>query len=259
MDEYNNIPFDEPWDGQLYRGSRIRKKVKSIIQHPKRPYVHKHKLPRGKAERKRLPARTCDECIGYYRACGLSEAEMNEKIQKCSKHRYHPDEPKEPPKTPPHFWKVHLSPSPDELRHRSIQHWVAKGYTKAEAKDKNRQVTIKQNQLDFWVGNGYTEEEAREKVREIWRKQDERGEEQTRKESTCNNEQNSVNVTPKQATPTRKSRFPKAFEMAPPDEPQHRPIRCWVAEGNTEEEAREKTCANSGRLWKISMGSLFYA
>ena len=155
--DFDKIPFDEPWDGQLLNGSHSKKKVKkNKVEKEHQRFVYKHKLPRSKSERKKLPARTCDECIGYYKAMGLSKSQEEEWIQRCSRHRYHPDEPKERPSTPEHFWKVHLSPTPptpkqpcpgDEERGlMPVWCWMERGYSEEEANKMNEKILKKRFQ-----------------------------------------------------------------------------------------------------------------
>ncbi|WAR17412.1 CTIP-like protein [Mya arenaria] len=57
---------------------------------------------RKRDERQKLQGHDCKQCTEYYKAAGLSDAEMKEHMNKCSRHRAK----YAPPDTPPHFWSV---------------------------------------------------------------------------------------------------------------------------------------------------------
>ncbi|XP_069105695.1 DNA endonuclease RBBP8-like isoform X1 [Argopecten irradians] len=89
---------------------------------PKFAYVG---VVRKQNERRNLIGYECKECLEYYSAMGLSEDEIRQRVQTCSKHRAH----YVPPETPPHFWSIGF-PDTQECEER--------GYlTKEENMDKN--------------------------------------------------------------------------------------------------------------------------
>ncbi|XP_062610282.1 DNA endonuclease RBBP8-like [Saccostrea cucullata] len=57
---------------------------------------------RKQDERRKLPAHKCDECREYYEGLGLSEEEIQKRMQTCSRHRAK----HAAPGTPEHFWDI---------------------------------------------------------------------------------------------------------------------------------------------------------
>ncbi|KAL5013444.1 hypothetical protein ScPMuIL_007714 [Solemya velum] len=53
-------------------------------------------------ERRKLTGHVCQECYEYYKTTGMSEEEIQERIQNCSRHR----SKYIPPDTPEHFWSI---------------------------------------------------------------------------------------------------------------------------------------------------------
>ncbi|XP_033730116.1 DNA endonuclease RBBP8-like [Pecten maximus] len=71
---------------------------------------------RKQNERRNLIGYECKECYEYYSAMGLSDEEVRQRVQTCSKHRAH----YVPPETPPHFWSVGF-PDTQECEERGMQ------------------------------------------------------------------------------------------------------------------------------------------
>lgn len=57
---------------------------------------------RKQDERRRLPAHKCEECREYFEGMGLSEEEIQKRLQTCSRHRAK----HAAPGTPEHFWDI---------------------------------------------------------------------------------------------------------------------------------------------------------
>lgn len=81
-----------------------KSKVMQVIEQP----------VRKKSERAKLVASLCEDCRGYYATYKhLSEEQLQEKLQQCSRHR---GQVHKPP-TPDNFWEVDF-PSTPELKRR---------------------------------------------------------------------------------------------------------------------------------------------
>ncbi|CAL1539851.1 unnamed protein product, partial [Lymnaea stagnalis] len=57
---------------------------------------------RKKSEREKLEGFSCRECYEYYKTSGLSEEEMKQRMNQCSRHRHK----FVAPATPEHFWSL---------------------------------------------------------------------------------------------------------------------------------------------------------
>ena len=64
----------------------------------------KTKPIRKKNEREALKGYTCRSCKAFYEALGLSQKQMNDMIQLCSRHRFVCT----PPRTPDKFWDLNF-------------------------------------------------------------------------------------------------------------------------------------------------------
>ncbi|RWS28621.1 uncharacterized protein B4U80_11174 [Leptotrombidium deliense] len=67
---------------------------------------------KNRDERKLLNGYDCKECADYYSSFGLSQEQLREKLNKCSRHRSQYS----PPKTPPHFWDIDYFPSSPDFK-----------------------------------------------------------------------------------------------------------------------------------------------
>ncbi|KAF5282342.1 hypothetical protein FQR65_LT14331 [Abscondita terminalis] len=74
-------------------------------------YPHKTEPVRCKAEKLRLPGWSCKECKEYYEGFDLSEEELREKMNMCSKHRNKFDPFND---TPNGFWDIDMGSSQDD-------------------------------------------------------------------------------------------------------------------------------------------------
>jgi hypothetical protein len=73
---------------------------------------------RKKSERIKLLGYECKCCKEYYESLDLSDVELEERMNYCSRHRGN----HRPPKTPEHFWEIGF---PD------AQECIARGYVRA--------------------------------------------------------------------------------------------------------------------------------
>lgn len=73
------------------------------------------KVVRKKAERKQINAHNCYECYNYYKKLNLTDEEIEQKMQNCSRHRAIVA----PTKEPDHFWDLDF-PSEEEIKKRKM-------------------------------------------------------------------------------------------------------------------------------------------
>lgn len=76
------------------------------------------KIPRKRAERKKLPGYACSCCKDYYKCLKLNKKDLKLRLKKVSRHRG-----KSPPKTPDNFW---------ELEFPDTEECIKRGYIEAE-------------------------------------------------------------------------------------------------------------------------------
>ncbi|KAL3267687.1 hypothetical protein HHI36_006821 [Cryptolaemus montrouzieri] len=76
---------------------------------PLKPYVYKETV-RGKAKKK-LKGWSCKECEQFYNGLNLTEAELEKKMNECSKHknRFKPNE-----ETMAGFWDLSIAPTQED-------------------------------------------------------------------------------------------------------------------------------------------------
>lgn len=96
------------------------------------------KIIRKKADRAKLEASTCKSCVGYYKACGLSNEKTAELLSEIGRHRYQHGNGGR--RTPDHedFWALEItkspprtqSPSPPKARRRNkyMRNWEEHNY-----------------------------------------------------------------------------------------------------------------------------------
>lgn len=70
-----------------------------------------------KAERKQMVAYDCEDCFKYYASLGLSEEEIRQKMNKCSRHRNQLEAEKE--KAPDSYWDLDFPTTP-EIKRRNM-------------------------------------------------------------------------------------------------------------------------------------------
>ncbi|CAB4029009.1 DNA endonuclease RBBP8-like isoform X1, partial [Paramuricea clavata] len=106
-----NFNLDESTDKEKYPDSEEEK----IPQYKYREVV------RGKDKRAKLNGYFCADCEKYFGSLKLSEAEIQERLKACSRHRarFSP-----PPSTPEHFWQVDFM---------NTNEYIEKGYMRTES------------------------------------------------------------------------------------------------------------------------------
>ncbi|XP_054154078.1 DNA endonuclease RBBP8-like [Oppia nitens] len=67
---------------------------------------------RERSKRRQLNGYSCKECEDYYKTRQLSDGQLRNRLNECSRHR----QEYSPPKSPEHFWETHIPTTPELIR-----------------------------------------------------------------------------------------------------------------------------------------------
>lgn len=99
---------------------------------PRKKQIETNSPVRKKADRKQLNGYACKQCQHYY-GDNLNEAQIKERLNKCSRHRAN----NSPPTSPDHFWETDF-PSSQECLERGIMLKDEKPVKRAPKRNKSK-------------------------------------------------------------------------------------------------------------------------